>query len=362
MVIALFITKLSTCINAESAEQGPSYQNAVTNLSGSSPSQVWENFTRSNMDEARALVAPQYYNVFTASFPPGSELLKKFQVESEEIFGDVARVRLVTDITIGETVKKFRGWLPFSKDTGHWKLTLAEKPVLEFLTKDWKVEDIGPIKYHTKSGLSQKLRADGLRFVEEFRRLSANFRSSLIHLDYYVASNEEEAELLGIPFNPGGAQARPGLIKTLDDASHIHELIHVFRVDVGTTNTFLEEGLASALGDGYERITSAARCHETQALLAQGYVRLFDSNEFSTATFAGKPSYEGARFLMEYWLDQFGLDKVLEMMVLAAKSPNETVQIISRTFEEPSLTDQQIQLRLNAKCQALSAEVNAGPT
>ncbi len=90
--------------------------------------------------------------------------------------------------------------------------------------------------------------------------------------------------------------------------------------------------------------------------MAQGYVRLLDSNEFSTASIAGKPAYEGARFLMEYWLDQFGLDKVLEMMALSAKSPNQTVQIISRTLEEPSLTDQKVQLKLDAKCRALPPE------
>jgi len=236
-------------------------------------------------------------------------------------WGDLARgpVKITLPYEIGRGKRSIYVWLNLVHTQGLWLQDLDPKPALLKATADWGQAESEHFVYHfTRPGAvtEQHLRyhEEFLASVQKLMQVQAPPR-----IDYFLASNEREADLLGLmPWQYAGE----GMLGTVvcNSPRFAHEVCHAM-LPAQPPNNMLSEGLAVYLADNLDGFSGQVDFRAAAAkLLGEGKLLSLDQLA-ARDTRALSPSFEyvtevvytqAAAFVM-YLIEQRGIEKFRQL-------------------------------------------------
>ncbi|WP_320052102.1 hypothetical protein [uncultured Acetobacteroides sp.] len=305
----------------------------------------WNSYTKcKSADEAKAFINKRDFGSIYSFLQPGSELISKFSVVSEDVYGNSGRIFL--------KIYDFQTWIAFKKIEGNWVMTMDENELLEHLTATWLKTDINGVTYVSSSPLSPEALKEANTFAQKNGELQNKFGIKLPEFRYYYAKlGDEAANIVGEKYK-GSGKARYHAIKAVECADHIHELVHIYAGEFGMGNSFIDEGVANCFGNE-DKSRSPKAAEEVLALLNDGgYQKYLDGPTFNEANLKRKNIYAFAQLTMTYWVGKFGIDKIKMLLKAECDSNLDIKKYIENNFEKADETNNALREILNKKISA----------
>ena len=169
-------------------------------------------------------------------------------------------------------------------------------------------------------------------------------------VDYYVVDKPGDLAQKIVGQNLDGAgTARYGLIKAVGTLNHNHEIVHVLALEIAMLNQFFDEGLASAVADK-SKFQPKKDCKDLNQLIGKGLKYLMTPGVFNSEMKSGKDIYAMAQMVSKYWVEKFGLNKVVKVLKEKAAKNTSPESLISIYLEPYPKTEKAIKSNLQKLC------------
>jgi hypothetical protein len=119
-------------------------------------------------------------------------------------------------------------------------------------------------------------------------------------------------------------------------------LAHVYALEVGLINPFIDEGMACALGSP-SLVTTAAEKKDIANLINDGYQRFLDGVQFRKAHTVDRQNVYGlAQLTVRHWLKTYGISRLLGLLREATTSDAPIDYLVIKHLEPYSATNSAI--------------------
>ncbi len=305
----------------------------------------WKKYIETtSMDEARSFIDPIDFSSIYNFVKPGSNIVKEMSAVSQEIYGNSGRIFF--------KIYGFKIWMAFKKINNNWVMTMDENELLEVLTSSWIKTKIKNVTYVSSSPLTEETLKEAEKFALENERLSKEFGIDLDNFKYYYALVGDEAENIVSEFEKGAGKARYRAIKAVETVNHVHELVHIYAFEFGSGNTFIDEGIATALGNGNMIKKSITAQNVLEMIKNDGFEKYLDPPVFVEANMKRKDVYALAQLTMIYWKEKFGMEQIKQLLKVQKNTQINLVEYIEENFEKCEHTNLALRKILNERIES----------
>lgn len=327
----LILTSLSVLVTASSLMAASPPEVPSTPATSGPLARTWTAYVNSSPDEAVRHTEANIRGTLLSALPPGSDLARSIVPLREEVAG--AHGRLFVRIGTFET------WFALARTQDRWKLTFDEAPLLQRVTPDWTLTELPPFVYHSSSPLSEEELIDARKMQAAAVELEEAFGFGVAPIQYYLAREGSEARDVVGEHARGAGKARVRMVKAVETAYHKHELVHVFALEIGLVNPFIDEGLACALGTP-PLVTTGSDAAEIRGLLQNGYQVFLEGARFQKAHTVDRRNVYGlAQLVLRHWLSKQGMPRVLALLREAITSPRAVHDLVQKHLEPFDVTN-----------------------
>lgn len=247
--------------------------------------------------------------------------LTKYEPGEVSRWGGLARgaVKITLPFEIGRGKSHIYIWLNFVLTEGQWLQDLDPKPGLLKATQDWHRAESEHFVYHfTQPGA---VTDEHMRYHEQFLDSVRELMQVEVpeRIDYFLASNEEEADFLGLP---PWRYAGEGQLYTVvcNSPRFAHEVCHAM-LPAQPPNNMLSEGLAVYLADNLDGLfgeinhrQEAVKLLDEGKLLPLDQLAARDTRAISPSfDYVSKVVYTQAAAFVMYLIEERGIEKFRQL-------------------------------------------------
>jgi|GEM_PF-5212016 len=287
---------------------------------------LWEKYIScETLEEAKQYVESNSFGLYYYLLPPNSAFSKEVDFLSEEIFQECGRLFL--------RVSGYKFWIPVKRNNKKWVFTMDERSLLDELTKNWYKEKIGSIQYYSDHKMTQKERFHGHLLSDVVKYYEKLWGIKVNDIRYYLADEPENAVNIVDETNPGAGKSRYRTIKAVRTSFHSHELAHLFALEIGFVNPFIDEGIANYLGSE-PKIRDIKDVEELLEYTNLGYEKFLNGAAFFNEHVKKRKNIYGlSQLVMKYWVEKFGFSKIKDLLRQGVVDPGKIEVLIPNVLE-----------------------------